>query len=202
MARRIAEIKVKQVWLDGADGREHCIKPLPLMRRAEFMDYQRQISEICQEYPEQTTQWLYDNHSLFQRLIDRSLMLYGLSAAVVSYGMLVELFFAYDGGPGLLWQLEWVEPAVSGRLLNPQTDPTHAAIATYWSYNPQLSLGQVMQELEACAWVDIVKILKQQNQVPEEEGSKPDLDEDLDLEEMATIDPREAFRRGLQEVVR
>ncbi len=166
----IKRAKFTSVWFDDAIGRRREIRGLPLGKRRRFIDLQELAGQIIQENPDCSIGYLYDHDSDFQAAIDECLELYGLSSEWCSSAQVMQLFFAYDGGEGLCWQLEFPEPesAKRGKLLNPKSDPYHSAIAALWSYTPELALSEVLETINQIPWIEIEGILSERNRLTEE----------------------------------
>lgn len=179
----IKRAKFDSVWFVDAIGERREIRGLPLSRRRRFTALQELAGAIVLENPDCSIGFLYDHDDDFRAAIDEALTLYSLSADWCSAAQVMQLFFAYEGGPGLCWQLEFPEtdkPA-KGRLLNPETDPYHASIAALWSYTPDLSLAEVIASIETTPWIDVEGILDERNRQAEE--ADPELKKKREQEE-------------------
>lgn len=164
----IKRAKFDAIWVElGGVKRE--ILGLPCRKRRRFIALQAVAAEIVGELPDCGIGFIYDHYPDFRDAIDESLELYGLSPEWVSARELNYLFFSWESGAGLLWQLEFPdEPAIEGRLLNPEVDPYHAQIAAIWSYSPDKTLAEVMAAIEDIPCRDLEGILDQRNQLAEE----------------------------------
>jgi hypothetical protein len=142
------------------------LRGLPLAKRRQFVDLQTFLADRIQQFPDLSLGTLYDLDEDFRWGVDESLRLFGLSPESVSAVMVNQLLFAYDGGAGVLWRLEFPDSEqVAGRLLNPEIDPYHAAIAAVWSYSPELPLDRVIESLSEISWLDVQGILEQRNRL-------------------------------------
>ena len=142
------------------------VRGLALAARRRFVELQTYLSEMVQAHPGLSLGYLYDHDGDFAWAITESLQLFGLSIERLTAGQVTQLLFAYDGGAGALWQLEFPEAdEVPGRLLNPKTDPYHAAIAAIWSYTPDRTLEEVIESLSELSWSDVEGILTERNRI-------------------------------------
>lgn len=168
------------------------VRPLPLSKRRRFIELQTFLGQLIEAHPDLSIGYFYDRDPDFEWAIDESLMLFGLSADQLSGGQVAQLLFAYDGGPGALWQLEFPEAdEVPGRLLNPKSDPYHSAIAAVWSYSPDKTLAEVVDSIAEVPWADIEGILSERNRMAIE--ASPEL-----RAQEAKRKQQEALRRELE----
>ena len=146
-----------------ARGQRVKLSPLTLSARRRFIKLQAFISEVQAGMPDLTVSDLYDADDDFKCAMDECLALYGLSPDNVSLAILVQLFFTYEGAAGLCWQLDFSPRQKEGKLLDPDQDPYHHAIAAVWSFMPTLSLTDVMGVIEAVPWQDLEGIVEARN---------------------------------------
>lgn len=164
------------------------VKPLPLGSRRRFVDLQAFIAEIIQANPDLSIGYLYDHDGDFAWAAKESLALFGLPIEQLSAGQLNQLLFAYDGGAGALWQLEFPDPGAGkgGKLLDPDIDPYHAAIAALWSYTPDRTLAEVTEILGEISYQDLQGIMEQRNRITIE--ANPELQKkDLERQQMERV---------------
>jgi hypothetical protein len=165
----IKRVKFSSIRFEDCGGVMRELRGLPLAKRRRFLDLQQLCGELVQENPDCPIGLLYDHHLDFQDAIDECLNLYGLKPEWCSAAQVMQLFFAYDGAEGLCWQLEFAEQKeVKGRMLNPNSDPYHAAIAAIWSYTPDASLADVINSIEEIPWVEVEGILSERGRIEEE----------------------------------
>ena len=160
--------KYSRILINDCKGVPCEVFPLPLDKRRSFVAYQELIAEMQTENPDMTISDLYDVEDHFAYSVDESLRLYGLSPERVGLIHCVQLFFAYDGGQGLCWRLEFSPNHKKGKLLDPETDPYHAAIAAFWSFMPDRSLKEVKEAIDSMPWVEVEGIMQARNQQIEE----------------------------------
>ena len=191
----IHRAKFRRIWFDDCNGQRREVLGLPLSKRREFVEYQEVISEYQEGFPDLTPAELYDLEADFRTAVNECLNLYGLSPDWVSLAQMVQLFFAYEGGPGLCWLLEFPERHRKGKLLNPDADPYHHAVAVVWSHHPGLSLSQVREVCDSVPWGDLEGILEARAELAEEAnpGAARITEDDIeefrqDLEQGAGID--------------
>lgn len=155
-------------------GDRQVITGLSLAKRTYFIELQTFIGGIVEQFPDVSIGSLYDLEPDFAWAIGESVRLFGLSPDDLSAGMVNQLLFAFEGGPGALWQLEFPDRGeVKGRLLNPEVDPYHAAIAAAWSYSPDKSLAEICEGLEAMPWNDYSGVLAERHRI--EVANSPEL---------------------------
>lgn len=160
--------KYTRLWVTDCQGERCELRPLPLTKRREFVEYQELIAELQTEHPDLSIAELYDLDEDFAHAVDESLRLYGLSPDRISLSQCVQLFFTYDGGQGLCWLLEFAPTQKKGRLLDPDTDPYAAAVAAFWSFMPDRTLLEVKEAIDAMPWVEVEAIMQARNQQIEE----------------------------------
>lgn len=166
----ILRAKFTEVWFEDAIGDRRKIRGLPLGRRRRFLELQELAGVIIQENPDCSIGLIYDWDADFRDAIDESLSLYGLSPDWCSAAQVMQLFYAYEGGSGLCWQIEFPESdkPTKGKMLSPETDPYHASIAAIWSYSPELSLSEVIESIADIPWIDVEGITAERNRQAEE----------------------------------
>jgi hypothetical protein len=64
-----------------------------------------------------------------------------------------------------LWQLEFPELGTIGKLIDPDVDPYHAAIAAVWSFNPDRTLAEIAESIADMSWADVEGILGERNRI-------------------------------------
>jgi hypothetical protein len=161
----IKRIRWDSVLLDfgGSDRVE--VRSLPLGKRRRFVELQEFIGQFVQAHPDISLGWLFDHDDDFGWAVAEVLGLFGLSTDQVSAAQLNQLLFAYDGGPGALWQLEFPELGTIGKLIDPDIDPYHAAIAAVWSFNPDRTLAEITESIADMSWADVEGILGERNRI-------------------------------------
>ena len=154
-------------------GDRRLIAGLSLQSRRVFSAHLAIAVQLQLEEPGRTIGWLYDNNREFQACIDDCLEICGLSPEYCSAAQVHGLFFAYEGGPGLLLQVEFPDaPSNPARLLDPERDPYHAAIAAVWSHSPDLSLIEVREILEEIPWDEVSGAIAERNRIIKESDPK------------------------------
>jgi hypothetical protein len=176
------------------NGDRRVVQSLTLAKRRYFVELQTYLAKLIEEFPECTIGTLYDLEPDFAWAIGESLRLFGLSPNDFSAGQVNQLLFAYEGGPGALWQLEFPDRGeVKGRLLNPDVDPYHSAIAAAWSYTPDKSLSEIVESMDCLPWNDYSAILAERNRMTIE------ADPELRKKEQER-EQREVLKKQLQEM--
>lgn len=164
-------------------GDRRLIPGLPLQSRRVLQAHLTVAVQIQLEEPDKPVGWLYDNNPEFAASVDDCLEICGLSPTYCSAAQVHGLFFAYEGGPGLVLQVEF--PKTEGnpaQILDPERDPYHAAIAALWSHSPDLSLLEVQNILAEMPWEDVAGAMAERNRIAQE--ADPKYKEKLEEERM------------------
>lgn len=145
------------------------VRQLPLAEREMFGDLLQFISTITDQLPDKSFAYLYDNNQNFRWAVTETFKLFGLDITKFSADQANQMLFAYEGGGGALWQLEFPDFEDDDRpLLKPGVDPYHAAIAAAWSYSPDKTLAEVVESLGNIPWNDAAGIMAERNRQTEQ----------------------------------
>jgi hypothetical protein len=149
-------------------GDRRLIGGLPLRSRRVLSAHLALAVQIQLEHPDRAIGWLYDNSKEFSDSINICLELCGLSPEYCSAAQVHGLFFAFEGGPGLVLQIEFPDDPDTPAHIADTRDPYHAAIAALWSHCPDLSLLEVRDILEEMPWADVAGAMIERNRIAEE----------------------------------
>lgn len=155
------------------------LRPLKMGSRARFLEYRAQAYRVLQE--DTLTQYAAERGFLpafhcalqnpkFAHAVEQMLALHGVGLEQVDTQQTIGLLFSYQGGDGLLVQLEFPPMPTDGKPLDPGLDPYHYLIALLYYRERDLAVAKMA--VDGLTYSELTGTLKALEAIAKQSGEK------------------------------